>query len=115
MMRKVPTDSNYAVRGDVLRKMIEEDKAAGLVPFYVRQRKYAHAHKHTHAVNPQTESHTSGSGLLFPHMVALQATRLPTEMTAAQIQFARDVAVHTPRLQLKDNMVSGESNICLSG
>uniref|UniRef100_A0A3Q3WFP5 Aromatic-L-amino-acid decarboxylase n=1 Tax=Mola mola TaxID=94237 RepID=A0A3Q3WFP5_MOLML len=34
MMRKVPTDSNYAVRGDVLRKMIEEDKAAGLVPFY---------------------------------------------------------------------------------
>uniref|UniRef100_A0A665U9Q9 Aromatic-L-amino-acid decarboxylase n=1 Tax=Echeneis naucrates TaxID=173247 RepID=A0A665U9Q9_ECHNA len=35
MIRKVPTDSNYAVRGDSLKKMVEEDKAAGLIPFYV--------------------------------------------------------------------------------
>ena len=37
MMRKVPTDNSYAVGGDMLRKMVEEDKAAGLIPFYVRQ------------------------------------------------------------------------------
>lgn len=35
-MRKVPTDSSYAVRGELLKKMIDEDKAAGLIPFYVR-------------------------------------------------------------------------------
>ncbi|KAM6994180.1 aromatic-L-amino-acid decarboxylase isoform 2-T2 [Tautogolabrus adspersus] len=34
VMRKVPTDNNYAVVGDALKKMVEEDKAAGLVPFY---------------------------------------------------------------------------------
>lgn len=37
-MRKVPTDNSYAVGGDMLKKMVEEDKAAGLIPFYVRQR-----------------------------------------------------------------------------
>lgn len=35
-MRKVPTDSSYALRGDALKKMVDEDKAAGLIPFYVR-------------------------------------------------------------------------------
>lgn len=35
-MRKVPTDSSYAVRGQMLKKMVDEDKAAGLIPFYVR-------------------------------------------------------------------------------
>nr|XP_061806926.1 aromatic-L-amino-acid decarboxylase-like isoform X1 [Nerophis lumbriciformis] len=34
MMRKVPTDSTYAVTGETLRKMVEKDKAAGLIPFY---------------------------------------------------------------------------------
>ncbi|KAF7659401.1 hypothetical protein LDENG_00297890 [Lucifuga dentata] len=34
MMRKVPTDDKYAVRGQTLKKMVEEDKAAGLIPFY---------------------------------------------------------------------------------
>uniref|UniRef100_A0A671XEL6 Aromatic-L-amino-acid decarboxylase n=1 Tax=Sparus aurata TaxID=8175 RepID=A0A671XEL6_SPAAU len=34
MMRKVPTDNSYAVGGDMLKKMVEEDKAAGLIPFY---------------------------------------------------------------------------------
>uniref|UniRef100_A0A8D3CAU5 Aromatic-L-amino-acid decarboxylase n=1 Tax=Scophthalmus maximus TaxID=52904 RepID=A0A8D3CAU5_SCOMX len=34
MMRKVPTDNSYAVRGDMLKKMLEEDKSAGLIPFY---------------------------------------------------------------------------------
>uniref|UniRef100_A0A3B4UME8 Aromatic-L-amino-acid decarboxylase n=2 Tax=Seriola TaxID=8160 RepID=A0A3B4UME8_SERDU len=34
MMRKVPTDNKYAVGGDMLKKMVEEDKAAGLIPFY---------------------------------------------------------------------------------
>uniref|UniRef100_A0A8C2XGK3 Aromatic-L-amino-acid decarboxylase n=1 Tax=Cyclopterus lumpus TaxID=8103 RepID=A0A8C2XGK3_CYCLU len=33
-MRMVPTDSTYAVRGSMLKKMLEEDKAAGLIPFY---------------------------------------------------------------------------------
>ncbi|XP_017265296.1 aromatic-L-amino-acid decarboxylase [Kryptolebias marmoratus] len=34
LMRKVPTDDNYAVREETLKKMVEEDKAAGLIPFY---------------------------------------------------------------------------------
>ncbi|XP_061572377.1 aromatic-L-amino-acid decarboxylase [Cololabis saira] len=34
MMRKVPTDDQYAVREDMLKKMVEEDKLAGLIPFY---------------------------------------------------------------------------------
>uniref|UniRef100_A0A669BH62 Aromatic-L-amino-acid decarboxylase n=1 Tax=Oreochromis niloticus TaxID=8128 RepID=A0A669BH62_ORENI len=34
MMRKVPTDNHYAVRKEMLKKMVEEDKAAGLIPFY---------------------------------------------------------------------------------
>uniref|UniRef100_A0A8C7XF57 Aromatic-L-amino-acid decarboxylase n=1 Tax=Oryzias sinensis TaxID=183150 RepID=A0A8C7XF57_9TELE len=34
MMKKVPTDSLYAVRGEMLKKILEEDKAAGLIPFY---------------------------------------------------------------------------------
>lgn len=38
-MRKVPTDSSYAVRGEALKKMVDEDKAAGLIPFYVRRRR----------------------------------------------------------------------------
>lgn len=37
MMKKVPTDKNFSVRGEALKKMIEEDKAAGLIPFFVRQ------------------------------------------------------------------------------
>ncbi|XP_068611547.1 aromatic-L-amino-acid decarboxylase-like [Brachionichthys hirsutus] len=32
-VRKVPTD-NYAVRKDMLKKMLVEDKAAGFIPFY---------------------------------------------------------------------------------
>lgn len=35
-MKKIPTDKKFSVRGDVLKKMIEEDKAAGLIPFFVR-------------------------------------------------------------------------------
>lgn len=41
-MRQVPTDNSYAVRGDMLKKMVEEDKAAGLIPFYVRSYKNQH-------------------------------------------------------------------------
>lgn len=33
-IRKVPTDNSYAVEGSALKKMVEEDKAAGLIPFY---------------------------------------------------------------------------------
>ncbi|XP_030014097.1 aromatic-L-amino-acid decarboxylase isoform X1 [Sphaeramia orbicularis] len=35
MMKKVPTDNKFSLRGDMLRKMIDEDKAAGLIPFYL--------------------------------------------------------------------------------
>lgn len=35
-MRMVPADSSFALRGDTLKKMVDEDKAAGLIPFYVR-------------------------------------------------------------------------------
>uniref|UniRef100_A0A7N6BLI0 Aromatic-L-amino-acid decarboxylase n=1 Tax=Anabas testudineus TaxID=64144 RepID=A0A7N6BLI0_ANATE len=34
MMRKVPTDKTYAVGGHMLKQMVEEDKAAGFIPFY---------------------------------------------------------------------------------
>lgn len=37
-MKKVSTDKNFAVRGETLKKMIEEDKAAGLIPFFVSQK-----------------------------------------------------------------------------
>lgn len=37
-MRKVPTDSGYAITGDLLKKMVEEDKADGLIPCYVRKK-----------------------------------------------------------------------------
>lgn len=36
-MKKVPTDKKFAVRGEALKKMMEEDKAAGLIPFFVGQ------------------------------------------------------------------------------
>lgn len=35
-MRMVPSDSNYAARPEALKKMVDEDRAAGLIPFYVR-------------------------------------------------------------------------------
>lgn len=35
MMKKVPTDNRFSLRGDMLRKMIDEDKAAGLIPFFL--------------------------------------------------------------------------------
>ena len=35
IMKKVPTDDTYTVKGEMLKKMVEEDKAAGLIPFYV--------------------------------------------------------------------------------
>lgn len=34
MIKMVPTDGSYAVRGAALQKMVDEDKAAGLIPFY---------------------------------------------------------------------------------
>ncbi|XP_028281597.1 aromatic-L-amino-acid decarboxylase isoform X2 [Parambassis ranga] len=34
LMKKVPTDNRYTIRTEMLRKMVEEDKAAGLIPFY---------------------------------------------------------------------------------
>ncbi|XP_076135671.1 aromatic-L-amino-acid decarboxylase [Alosa pseudoharengus] len=33
-MRKVPTDEKFAVRGEAFRRIIEEDKNAGLIPTY---------------------------------------------------------------------------------
>lgn len=49
MMRKVPTDEHYAVREEMLRKMVEEDKAAGLIPFYVKN--------NTKHIYPQYQTH----------------------------------------------------------
>ncbi|XP_071401756.1 aromatic-L-amino-acid decarboxylase [Centroberyx affinis] len=34
-MKKVPTDDSYSIKGAMLKKMMEEDKAAGLIPFYL--------------------------------------------------------------------------------
>lgn len=39
MIKMVPTDGSYAVTGAALQKMVDEDKAAGLIPFYVRPRR----------------------------------------------------------------------------
>lgn len=33
-MKKIPSDTKFSVGGEALRKVIEEDKAAGLIPFY---------------------------------------------------------------------------------
>uniref|UniRef100_A0A3B1IKA7 Aromatic-L-amino-acid decarboxylase n=1 Tax=Astyanax mexicanus TaxID=7994 RepID=A0A3B1IKA7_ASTMX len=33
-MKKIPTDCKFAVRGEAFQKILEEDKAAGLIPFY---------------------------------------------------------------------------------
>ncbi|XP_062986588.1 aromatic-L-amino-acid decarboxylase [Elgaria multicarinata webbii] len=33
-IKEVPTDDSFAVRGSALRKVLEEDKAAGLIPFF---------------------------------------------------------------------------------
>lgn len=35
MIKKVPTDNSYAVRAPMFKEMLEEDKAAGLIPFYL--------------------------------------------------------------------------------
>lgn len=35
MMKKVLTDDRFSLRGDILRKMLKEDKAAGLIPFFL--------------------------------------------------------------------------------
>ncbi|XP_014346252.1 aromatic-L-amino-acid decarboxylase isoform X1 [Latimeria chalumnae] len=33
-MKMIPSDEKFAARGEALRKAVEEDKAAGLIPFY---------------------------------------------------------------------------------
>ncbi|XP_077159097.1 aromatic-L-amino-acid decarboxylase isoform X2 [Paroedura picta] len=33
-IREVPTDENFAVRGSALRKVLDQDRAAGLIPFF---------------------------------------------------------------------------------
>ena len=34
-MRKLESDNHFRLRGETLRKAIEEDKAKGLIPFFV--------------------------------------------------------------------------------
>uniref|UniRef100_A0A670YX94 Aromatic-L-amino-acid decarboxylase n=1 Tax=Pseudonaja textilis TaxID=8673 RepID=A0A670YX94_PSETE len=34
-IKQVPTDDSFSVRGSTLRKVIDEDKAAGLIPFFL--------------------------------------------------------------------------------
>lgn len=34
-MKKIPTNSEFSVRGAALKKVLEEDRAAGLIPFFV--------------------------------------------------------------------------------
>lgn len=58
MMRKVPTDKTYAIRGDMLKKIMEEDKAAGFIPFYVRKDKDQHLFSY-HRVNTHRQTHTA--------------------------------------------------------
>lgn len=57
-MKKVPTDNSFAVRGDMLKKMVEEDKAAGLIPFYVRKDKARPSNHHRADARRQTQTAT---------------------------------------------------------
>lgn len=34
-IKQVPTDNSFSVRGSTLRKVVDADKAAGLIPFFV--------------------------------------------------------------------------------
>jgi len=34
-MKKILSDNKFSVRGDALRRVIEEDRATGLIPFFV--------------------------------------------------------------------------------
>lgn len=34
-MKKIISDDKFSVRGDALRRVIEEDRATGLIPFFV--------------------------------------------------------------------------------
>lgn len=36
-MKFLPVDDNFSLRGEVLQKAIEEDRAQGLVPVFVSQ------------------------------------------------------------------------------
>uniref|UniRef100_A0A6Q2YGZ7 Aromatic-L-amino-acid decarboxylase n=1 Tax=Esox lucius TaxID=8010 RepID=A0A6Q2YGZ7_ESOLU len=53
-MKKIPTkqSNKYAVHGETFLKMIQEDKAAGLIPFYVRTEHttFFERTKHTHPI-----------------------------------------------------------------
>ena len=37
-IRKIPTDDNYALRIDEFKRMLKEDKDAGMIPAWVRRR-----------------------------------------------------------------------------
>ncbi|KAM8826104.1 aromatic-L-amino-acid decarboxylase isoform 1-T1 [Synchiropus picturatus] len=52
-MRMVPTDNSYAMRLDLLKRMVEEDKAAGLIPVYVREQ---HSRHHSNSICVQPEA-----------------------------------------------------------
>lgn len=34
-MKNIPTDNKFSVRGAALQKVLKEDRAAGLIPFFV--------------------------------------------------------------------------------
>ena len=40
-MRKVPTDEKFAIGGEALRRIIEEDKKAGLIPSFVSEQEFS--------------------------------------------------------------------------
>ena len=41
-MRQLPTDANFSLRGDVLARAIQKDKAKGLIPFFVSTYTFSH-------------------------------------------------------------------------
>lgn len=92
MIRKVPTDDTYAVRGEMLKKMVEMDKAAGLIPFYVREYK--------------KKSVPQGCTL------ARNNNKKPNVIIYARDGHTRWQATWPG---LKDNIVSVGPNLCLSG
>lgn len=110
MMRKVPTDSSYAVAGDALKKMVEKDKAAGLIPFYVRKDKIKlnHTKKCTNTSNIICCTSSAISGLLL---------QLKTTHTHFQtiIEFTCACCCAHPEAPVKGNIVSVGPNVCLSG
>lgn len=109
----------------MLKKMLEEDKSAGLIPFYVIQYKFDRLQSPIQLIHMETgthsnisdikhchffyfiASHTSVTGLLLLPTHSETVTQPPTELTATTLFFTPEASA--------DNIVSVDPDPCLSG